>query len=76
MELDTGVFNLPNVTTIIPTATAITNALTIDPALDTMLGPYVANAPDTKGVKMRKVCPVPYSLAGLWLLDKEGVTWQ
>ena len=67
MELAVGVFNLPNVTAIVPTVTAIANALTADPDLNTMAvaGSYITNAPDTEGVKTMKIYPVPHSLVGL-----------
>ena len=76
VEIDVRVFNLLNVTTIVPTATAIANALTAYTALNAMVGLYVATNPNTKGVKTRKICPVPHPLAGLRLLGNEGVTWQ
>ena len=34
VELDVGLFNLPNVTAVLPTATTIAAALAADPTLD------------------------------------------
>ena len=76
VELDVGIFNLPNTTAVVPTADTICLALTADPTLATMAGPYNGGDADTEGVKTRKICPIPHSLAGLWLLDEDGVTWQ
>jgi hypothetical protein len=76
VEFDVGVFNLPNNVAVVPTVTAIVDALVADPTLSMMAGPYTAGDPDTEGVKTRKICPVPHSLAGLWLLHEEGITWQ
>ena len=76
VELDAGIFNLTNAISVVPTETAITTALTADPTLVTMAGTFAANDPDTKGVKTRKICPVPYSLTGLWLRDEDVVTRQ
>ena len=75
VELDSTVFNLPRSPTIVPTATTIAAALAADPTIANM-GPYTAGDADTEGVTTRKICPVPHSLAGLWLLDEEGVSWQ
>ena len=75
VELDPTVFNLPRAQTVVPTATTIAAALAADPTIATM-GPYTAGDADTEGVTTRKICPVPHSLAGLWLLDEEGVSWQ
>ena len=76
VELDAAVFNLPGTVTIVPNVTTITDALTAAPDLDTMAGPYTAGDPGVEGVKTRKICPVPHSLAGLWLLHEDGITWQ
>jgi hypothetical protein len=75
VELDGGIFSLPNAATTVPTAAAITAALTANPAIAVM-GPYNANDPETEGVKTRKLCPVPHNLAGLWLMHDDGLTWQ
>ena len=76
VELDGGIFNLPNTTAVVPTVDTICLALTADPTLATMAGPYNGGDAGTEGVKTRKICPIPHSLAGLWLLDEDGVTWQ
>ena len=65
MELDATAFNLPDVTAVVPTTTAIATALSADPNINTMAGPYTARDPKTKGVKTRKICPVHNSLTGL-----------
>ena len=70
MELDSVVFNLPRASTVIPTTTIIVAALARDPNIATM-GPYNTGDADTEGVTTRKICPFPYSLAGLWLLDEK-----
>ena len=62
----------PRAQTVVPTATTIAAALAADPTIANM-GPYTAGDADTEGVTTRKV---PHSLARLWLLDEEGVSWQ
>ena len=70
VDIYVGVFRLPITVTALPMAEVISNALARDPAIDTMAGPYAAGDPDTKGVKTRKIFPIPHPLAGLWLLDE------
>ena len=76
VEINVGVFSLPIPVFIVPTTAVIPDALLRYLALDTMVGPYTAGNPNTKGVKTRKIYPVPQSLLGLWLLDKDGITRQ
>ena len=76
VELDAAVFNLSSSVTVVPEVATISDAIAADPAIITMAGSYASNDPGTEGVKTRKICPVPHSLVGLWLLHKEGITWQ
>ena len=76
VEIDVGVFSIPIPVAVVPTAAVISNALAGDTPLDTMSSPYTAGNPDNEGVKTRNICPVPHPLAGLWLLDEDGITWK
>jgi hypothetical protein len=64
IELDVGIFNLPNAITIVPTLAVITAALTSTPTI-AVTSPYNTNKPYTKGVKTMKLCLVPHNLMGM-----------
>ena len=74
VEVDRGVFNIPTAAVHISTTAAILAAIAADPNI-TKLGPYVAGDAGVNTVKVRKICPVPRTLEGMFL-NHEEVTWQ
>ena len=76
VEIDVVVFSLPITVVVVPIAAFISDALARDPALNMIAGSYAAGDPGIGGLKTRKICTVPHPLEGMWLLDKDGITWQ
>ena len=76
IEVDVIVFRFTQSVSVIPTVAAIANTLTTGQDLYKMSGTYTAGKPDIKGVKTRKICPDPHSLAEMWLLDDDRITRQ
>ena len=76
VNIDVGVFSIPIIAALVPTAEVISEVLPRYPALDTMAVPYTAGDPDTEGVKTMKIWFVPHPLVGLWILNEDRITWE
>jgi len=74
VEVDKGVFNIPTTAVHIPTTAAILAAIAADPTI-TEMGPYAAGDAGIDTIKIRKICPIPHTLGGVFLNYGE-VTWQ
>ena len=68
VEVDKTVFNIPTTVVHIPTTAAILVAITTDSNIAEM-GLYAAGNANFETVKVRKICPTPHTLGGLFLLD-------
>ena len=75
VQLEGTLFNNMGAVSVVPTVPTILAALAADATILEM-GPYAAGDAGTEGVKSRKICSVPHSIAGLFVTQPDGVTWQ